>query len=77
MFTTRWIALQKYKKIIKSNKFPTHFSPQATSSVAQCAERIDAPQPPKMNHPRKARKDRRIKFSSRNFALTSEVCIFV
>ena len=34
MFATRWIALQKYKKIIKTNKFPTHFSPQATSSVA-------------------------------------------
>ena len=43
MFATHWIALQKYKKIIKTNKFPTHFSPQATSSVAQCAERIDAP----------------------------------
>ena len=43
MFTTRWIALQKYKKIIKTNKFLPYFSPQATYSVAQCAERIDAP----------------------------------
>ena len=43
MFTTRWIALQKYKKIIKSNKFPTHFSPQATSSVALRASSHPAP----------------------------------
>ena len=43
MFATRWIALQKYKKIDKTNKFLPYFSPQATSSVAQCAERIPPP----------------------------------